>query len=84
MTSTRTCPAILSTRDEDKLRSGSPDDFEEYERLLRRLVETGEARERLLKKLDETDQAYVKACDNVEKFTHKVKVILRQMTLFGE
>lgn len=84
MASARTCPAILSVRDEDKLRNGSPNDFEEYQRLLKRLVETGEARERLLKKLDETDQAYDKACDSVERFTHKVRVVLKQMSLFGE
>lgn len=80
----KTCPAILSARDEDKLRKGSPEDFLEYERLLKRLVETEETRERLLKKLDETDRAYDKACENVDKFTHKVRVVLKQMTLFGE
>lgn len=79
-----TCPAILNARDEDKLRRGSPEDFEEYEHLLKKLVETAEARERLLKKLDETDRAYDKACENIDKFTHKVRVVLKQMTLFGE
>lgn len=80
----RTCPAILSARDEDKLRRGSPDDFQEYERLLKRLSETDETCERLLAKLDETEKAYDKACANIDKFTHQMRVILKQMTLFGE
>jgi len=84
MTSKLACPAILSARDEAKLRAGSPDDFEKYERLLKRLVETGEAHERLLTKLSETEKAYDKACESIDEFTHKMRVILRQQSLFGE
>ena len=79
-----TCPAILSARDEDKLRKASPEDYEEYERLLNRLGETEQTRERLIAKIDETEAAYDKACQNIDKFTHKIRVILRQMTMFGE
>jgi hypothetical protein len=80
----RTCPAILSARDEDKLRRASPEDFLTYERLLKRLSDTDLAHERLLSKLDETEEAYDKACKSIDEFTHQMRVILKQMTLFGE
>ncbi len=79
----RACPAVLSPHDEDKLRSGSPEDFQRYEQLLKKLDETGQAHERQLKKIIETEEAYDKACANIDKFTHQMRVILKQMTLFG-
>lgn len=84
MPSKRTCPAILSARDEDKLRRGSPDDFQEYERLLKKLGDAGLAHERLLEKIGASEQTYDKACKNIEKFTHEVRIFLRQQSLFGD
>jgi hypothetical protein len=78
------CPAILNPRDEEKLRRSSPDDFQKYEKLLGKLSEAMETHEHLLGKVDASERAYGKMCEDIEKFTHEVRIFLRQQSLFGD